>query len=140
MVHLLSSIHSSKTNSTKAWWKDKLESNRFGLKAIYRPASFIPEEIWKACPATTNGNEQAHRDVNRDGTNLTLLGGIMQGKAYDNRAAASIHTHQHEKVYTRDQTATHTRRASRSIARLGNFTSIEQKPQLILQCLSTHTA
>ncbi|KAI5985826.1 hypothetical protein F5J12DRAFT_728973 [Pisolithus orientalis] len=60
-----------------AWLKNKLESNRFGLKEIYRPVSLIPEEIWKASPMTTNGNEQAHRNVNCDGTNLTLLGGIM---------------------------------------------------------------
>ncbi|KAI5985825.1 hypothetical protein F5J12DRAFT_696074, partial [Pisolithus orientalis] len=59
-----------------AWLKNKLESNRFGLKEIYRPVSLIPEEIWKASPMTTNGNEQAHRNVNCDGTNLTLLGGI----------------------------------------------------------------
>lgn len=124
-VCLLSFIHSSYINSTEAWLKDKLESNRFGLKAIYRPASLIPEEIWKACPGTTNGNEQAHRNVNRDGTNLTLLGGIMRGKAYNDRAAASIHTHQNQNIYTRDQSATHAHWASRSIARLGNFTSAE---------------
>ncbi|KAG2343047.1 hypothetical protein BDR05DRAFT_885114, partial [Suillus weaverae] len=49
------------------------------LPALYRPESFIPENIWRACPATTNGNEQPHRNVNCDGVNLTLLGGIMSG-------------------------------------------------------------
>ncbi|KAG2040955.1 hypothetical protein BDR03DRAFT_73762 [Suillus americanus] len=46
--------------------------------------------IWRACPATTNGNEQAHRNVNRDGVNLTLLGGIMRGRVFDDRAAQSV--------------------------------------------------
>ncbi|KAG2034401.1 hypothetical protein BDR03DRAFT_965204, partial [Suillus americanus] len=51
---------------------------------------FITEYVWRACPATMNGNEQAHRNVNRDGVNLTLLGGIMRGPAFDDRAAQSI--------------------------------------------------
>ncbi|KAG2040908.1 hypothetical protein BDR03DRAFT_824049, partial [Suillus americanus] len=49
------------------------------------PASFIPEGIWRASPATTNGNEQAHRNVNRDGVDLILLGGVMRGRAFDDR-------------------------------------------------------
>ncbi|KAG2130545.1 hypothetical protein BD769DRAFT_1292574, partial [Suillus cothurnatus] len=67
------------------WLKDKVETNKFALPALYHPASLIPEDIWRACPATTNGNEQAHRNVNRDGVNLTLLGGIMRGRAFDDR-------------------------------------------------------
>ncbi|KAG1876174.1 hypothetical protein F4604DRAFT_1492855, partial [Suillus subluteus] len=55
------------------------------LLALYRPASFIPEDIWRAYLATTNGNEQALRDVNHDGVNLTLLDGIMRRWAFDNR-------------------------------------------------------
>ncbi|KAG2032348.1 hypothetical protein BDR03DRAFT_50641 [Suillus americanus] len=46
---------------------DKVETNKFALPALYRPASVITEDIWRACPATTNVNEwQAHRNVNRD--------------------------------------------------------------------------
>ncbi|KAG2742423.1 hypothetical protein P692DRAFT_20821992 [Suillus brevipes Sb2] len=63
----------------EAWLKDKLQTNKFALPALYRPASFIPEDIWRACPTTTNGNEQAHRNINRDGVHLTLLRGIMRG-------------------------------------------------------------
>ena len=29
-----------------------------------------PLEIWKASPSTTNGNEQAHQNINHDGVNL----------------------------------------------------------------------
>ncbi|KAG1733723.1 hypothetical protein EDB19DRAFT_1830853 [Suillus lakei] len=67
----------------RAWLKNKVETNKFALPALYRPASFIPEDTWRACPATTNGNEQAHRNVNCDSVNLTLLGGIMRGRAFD---------------------------------------------------------
>ncbi|KAG2036897.1 hypothetical protein BDR03DRAFT_958622 [Suillus americanus] len=56
------------------------------LQALY-------PKIWHACPATTNGNEQAQHNVNRDGVNLTLLGGFMKGQAFDNRAAQSIDIH-----------------------------------------------
>ncbi|KAG1877489.1 hypothetical protein F4604DRAFT_1757844 [Suillus subluteus] len=58
-------MNSSLTDKTQAWLKDKVETNKFALPALYRPASFITKDIWRACPATTNGNEQAHRNVNR---------------------------------------------------------------------------
>ncbi|KAG2342431.1 hypothetical protein BDR05DRAFT_846237, partial [Suillus weaverae] len=66
------------------WLKDK-ESSKFALPTIYHPMSFIPITIWKASPTTTNGNEQAHHNINRDGINLTLLAGIMCGYEYDVR-------------------------------------------------------
>ncbi|KAG1866177.1 hypothetical protein F4604DRAFT_1779145, partial [Suillus subluteus] len=56
-------MDSSLTDKTQAWLKDKVETNKFILPALYRPTSFITEDIWRACPATTNGNEQAHRNV-----------------------------------------------------------------------------
>ncbi|KAK7005533.1 hypothetical protein R3P38DRAFT_3326482 [Favolaschia claudopus] len=58
--------------------KDKRIGTKFALPAIYQPASLIPLELWKSAPSTTNGNEQAHRNINRDGVNLTILGGIMR--------------------------------------------------------------
>jgi len=99
--------------------KDKVETNQFALPALYHPASLIPEDIWCAYPATTNGNEQAHRNVNRDGVNLTLLGGIMRGRAFDDRAAQSIDVHASLGIDTCDRDSTHTYRASRSITRQG---------------------
>lgn len=105
----------------EAWLKDKLQTNKFALPALYRPASFIPEDIWRACPTTTNGNEQAHRNINRDGVHLTLLGGIMRGRAFDDRAAQSIDVHASLGIGTRDRDATHAYRASRSITRQGNL-------------------
>jgi len=62
--------------------KDK-EDAGFVIPAIYRPESKIPLEIWQAAPSTTNGNEQAHRNINRDGTRLTLLAAMMRGLQYD---------------------------------------------------------
>ncbi|KAJ7769144.1 hypothetical protein DFH07DRAFT_769047 [Mycena maculata] len=61
-------------HEAKAWLKDKQVRSKFALPALYQPASLIPLEIWKSAPSTTNRNEQAHRNINRDGVNLTMLG------------------------------------------------------------------
>ncbi|KAJ6554288.1 hypothetical protein B0H19DRAFT_1029451 [Mycena capillaripes] len=98
----------------KAWLKDKRTGSPFALPALYQPLSRIPPEIWKSAPSTTNGNEQAHRNINRDGVNLTMLGGIMRGMQYDARAMAALDLHSSQGIYARDQTATHFRRLQRS--------------------------
>ncbi|KAG2149414.1 hypothetical protein BD769DRAFT_334168 [Suillus cothurnatus] len=49
--------------------------------------------------------------------NLTLLGGIMRGRAFDDRAVQSIDVHVSSSVGTRDRDSTHVYRASRSITR-----------------------
>ncbi|KAG1865181.1 hypothetical protein C8R48DRAFT_672460 [Suillus tomentosus] len=100
----------------RAWLKDK-ESSKFALPAIYWPMSLIPIAIWKASPTTTNGNEQAHRNINRDGINLTLLAGIMRGYQYDVCAASSIDLHIMHGINTRDNESTHLYQAKRSVSR-----------------------
>ncbi|KAJ7292092.1 hypothetical protein C8J57DRAFT_1212498 [Mycena rebaudengoi] len=104
-------------HKAKAWLKDKRVGSKFALPALYQPASLIPLEIWKSAPSTTNGNEQAHRNINRDGVNLTVLGGIMRGMQYDARAMGALELHSSQGVYSRDQTATHFRRLQRSLNR-----------------------
>ncbi|KAG1865876.1 hypothetical protein DFJ58DRAFT_655192 [Suillus subalutaceus] len=80
--------------------------------------------VWRACPVTTNGNEQAHRNVNCDGVNLTLLGGITRGRAFDDRAAQSIDVHVSLDIGVRDRDSTRVYRASRSITRQGMHASL----------------
>ncbi|KAH7917286.1 hypothetical protein BV22DRAFT_1108596 [Leucogyrophana mollusca] len=77
----------------------------------------IPLDVWKASPSTTNGNEQAHRNINRDGINLTLLAGIMRGFQYDEQAIAGMIMQDKYGITTRDQTSTHAHWASQTIAR-----------------------
>ncbi|KAF8432134.1 hypothetical protein L210DRAFT_3614367 [Boletus edulis BED1] len=103
----------------KAWLKEKIVDTKFALPALYYPESLMPLEFWQACPTTTNGNEQAHRSINRDGTNLTLLAGIMRGQEYDERAATSINVHMEYGINSRDQPSTHNFRALRSVSRHG---------------------
>lgn len=67
---ILQQLILKRPNIHPAWLKDK-ETAKFVLPGLYQPFSLIPPYIWKASPATTNGNEQAHRNVNRDGIGLT---------------------------------------------------------------------
>ena len=89
------------------------------IPALYQPASLIPLEIWKASPSTTNGNEQAHRNINHDGVNLSVLGAIMHGMQYNRRVEASLGLHESHGIYTRNQLATHFYRMVRSVNRHG---------------------
>ncbi|KIJ44485.1 hypothetical protein M422DRAFT_252089 [Sphaerobolus stellatus SS14] len=61
----------------KDWLKDKLVADEFALTGICHQMRLIPVENWKAGPNTTNRNEQAHRDANRDGIWLSFFAGIM---------------------------------------------------------------
>ncbi|GJJ12557.1 hypothetical protein Clacol_006800 [Clathrus columnatus] len=69
---------------------DKEAFGNFAFAAIYQPMSKIPLEIWKAAPPTSNGNEQAHRNINRDGMKLTMLARIMRGLQFDSRLLNAI--------------------------------------------------
>ncbi|KAF8516406.1 hypothetical protein BU17DRAFT_67419 [Hysterangium stoloniferum] len=99
------------------WLKDKEAASGFALAGIYQPLSKIPLEIWKASPLTSNGNEQAHRNINRDGIKLTMLAGIMRGMQFDSRCMASLNILCKYGINMRDQQATHFRRAARAIQR-----------------------
>ncbi|GJJ11594.1 hypothetical protein Clacol_005829 [Clathrus columnatus] len=46
------------------WLGDKESNDAFTLAAIYQPLSKILSKVWKAAPLTSNGNEQAHRNIN----------------------------------------------------------------------------
>jgi len=98
--------------------EDKIKTP-FVLPAIYRPESKIPLAVWLAAPATTNGNEQAHRNINRDGTRLSLLAAIIRGLQYDARALATIKLFVEAGIYPRDQLPTQSFRANRGVLRGG---------------------
>ena len=89
------------------------------IPALYQPRSLIPPYIWKACPSTTNRNEQAHRNVNRDGTSLTLLAGIMHGQQHNMRMVSGVNLHISHGINPRDAVSTHTFRAIQAITRKG---------------------
>ncbi|KJA15069.1 hypothetical protein HYPSUDRAFT_59028 [Hypholoma sublateritium FD-334 SS-4] len=106
----------------QAWLKDKLTGSKFVLPAIYQPQSLIPYLIWKSAPSSSNGNEQSHRNVNRDGVGLTILAGIMRGMQFDARLEASRKLFKTQGIFSRDQMATHFRRSEKAFNR--NFFNI----------------
>ncbi len=113
-------IYDRKNLTTKsAWLKDKHFGSKFALPGIYQPASYIPYEIWKAAPTSSNGNEQGHRNVYRDGVGLTILGGIMRGMQFDARAETSCQLFEDQGIYSRDHQSTHFQRYERAVDRKG---------------------
>ncbi|KAF8590401.1 hypothetical protein K439DRAFT_1510988, partial [Ramaria rubella] len=100
-----------------AWMNDKEIGSPFVILAIYQPASKIPLEIWQSAPLTSNGNEQAHRNINRDGTGLMLLAAIMRGLQYDVRAVRSVGLMCEAGIHQRDQEPSYFRRVGRSVLR-----------------------
>ena len=95
---------------------NKVEA-KFVIPALYQPESRIPLDIWCAAPSTTNGNEQAHRCINRDGIGLTLLAGVMRAFQYDNRTNVSMQLFRNMGIFQRDSQPTYAKRADRSIRR-----------------------
>ncbi|KAJ3776398.1 hypothetical protein FB446DRAFT_818917, partial [Lentinula raphanica] len=64
------------------WVSDK-ESSKFAFPAICWERSYIPLEIWQARRRESNVVEIAHANVNLEGTQCTLVGGLLKGKHFD---------------------------------------------------------
>ncbi|KIJ46297.1 hypothetical protein M422DRAFT_250346 [Sphaerobolus stellatus SS14] len=99
------------------WLKDKLSAENSLLAAIYRPLSKIPVEVWKASPNTTNGNEQSHRNIYRDGRKMSLVPGAMRGFQYDSRSMVTLKLFEEHGIQPRDRLPTYYLRASRALVR-----------------------
>jgi hypothetical protein len=66
------------------WLQDKIEA-KFPLPALcWQVSQRIPLKIWQASDDTTNVIEALHQDQLRDGSGLTLVGGVLHGERYDN--------------------------------------------------------
>ncbi|KAJ7145085.1 hypothetical protein C8R43DRAFT_890873 [Mycena crocata] len=78
----LTAIQDKGGKTGQDWLKDKLNSH-FVLEAICWEKSFIPLAVWKAGDPTSNLVEAVHRDVNLEGKDCTLLGGLQKGHTYD---------------------------------------------------------
>lgn len=67
---------------TVDWVLDK-ESSKFVFPAICWEKSYIPFDVWNARPRESNVVEVVHANVNMEGTQCTLVGGVIKGKHYD---------------------------------------------------------
>ncbi|KIJ40774.1 hypothetical protein M422DRAFT_256193 [Sphaerobolus stellatus SS14] len=113
---ILHIIHNSGKKG-KDWLKDKEAGEGWPMAAIYWGKSFMPLSVWKAAPSTSNGNEQAHRNINRDGIKLSILAGTMKGYHLDSRAMSMLEVEELLGIDTNDPAATHFRRSRRALHR-----------------------
>lgn len=63
--------------------------------------SRIPKAIWLTTPSSTNIGEAAHRDIQREGVKLTLLGAILRGNAHDRNVRRSREAFEQTRVEPR---------------------------------------
>lgn len=68
--------------------------------------------------------------MNRDGTGLTLLAGIMQGYQCDLRIMSSIDLHLSHGINPRDMPSTHLHRANRSLSRSSKPIHLDKRNKL----------
>ncbi|KIJ36290.1 hypothetical protein M422DRAFT_261437 [Sphaerobolus stellatus SS14] len=99
------------------WMKDKLSADKSILAAIYRPESKIPLDIWKASPNTTNGNEQAHCNIYRDGIKMSLVPGAIRSFQFDSRSMVTLELFQEQGIHPCDRLPTYYLRSSRAVIR-----------------------
>ncbi|KAJ3816363.1 hypothetical protein F5880DRAFT_1512730, partial [Lentinula raphanica] len=76
------------------WVADK-EHSKFAFPAICWERSYIPLEIWQACRRESNVVEIVHANVNLEGTQCTLVGGVMKGKHFDLMKQRALESREH---------------------------------------------
>ncbi len=69
-------------NAPIDWVENEVQS-RFIFEAMAWHKSQIPCDIWESGDATTNISEALHADINHEGTQSSLLGGIMCARYFD---------------------------------------------------------
>lgn len=66
------------------WLQDKITC-KFALPALcWQYSQKIPLTIWQASDDTSNVIKALHQDQLRNGSGLTLVGGLLRGEEYDN--------------------------------------------------------
>ena len=111
-------------NCKTDWLKDKLATEGCMLAAVYRPASQIPVEVWKASPSTTNSNELSHCDIYHAGQKLSLVPGAMRGFQYDHWAMVTLKVLEEYGIYPHNRLPMYYLRASRAIVRASKWKCI----------------
>ncbi|KAJ3927388.1 MAG: hypothetical protein NXY57DRAFT_1106683 [Lentinula lateritia] len=99
------------------WLNDKIES-KFALPAIcWQYSQHIPFKIWQASDETSNTIEALHQDQLREGSGLSLLGGLLQGERYDQMRLKQVQIQQSQGITPRYQISTPSSQAYRSVNR-----------------------
>ncbi|KAJ4463942.1 hypothetical protein C8R41DRAFT_898717 [Lentinula lateritia] len=89
----LEQIRTSGGKAAQNWLWDK-ETSGFVFPASCWEKSYIPFDIWNARLRESNVVEVVHANVNMEGTQCTLVGGVHKGKHYDLLKQRSLINHE----------------------------------------------
>ncbi|KAJ3900644.1 hypothetical protein F5879DRAFT_992705 [Lentinula edodes] len=113
----LAFIRDKGNKAGRDWLQDKIDS-KFALAALcWQLKERIPFTIWLASDDTTNVIESLHQDQLREGSGLTLLGGLLRGEQYDNMRYRLL---QENGIRTRYQPSTPSAQVHRALSRQVN--------------------
>lgn len=76
--------------TTSADWLANKERAKFAFSAICWEQSFVPLDVWMSGESHSNVVEAAHANVNREGIQCTIVGGIMKGRHFDILGLATL--------------------------------------------------
>ncbi|KAJ3849270.1 hypothetical protein EV368DRAFT_47649, partial [Lentinula lateritia] len=116
----LSFIEKEGKKAGRDWVRDKIES-KFAFPALcWQVAQQIPFKVWQASDDTTNVIEGLHQDQLRDGSSLTLLGGLLRGEQYDDMRLQNLKNFKNHGVSPRYQLNNPSAQAYRMASRQTN--------------------
>ncbi|KAJ3904829.1 hypothetical protein F5879DRAFT_900538 [Lentinula edodes] len=116
----LSFIEKEGKKAGRDWVQDKIES-KFAFPALcWQVAQQIPFKVWQASDDTTNVIEGLHQDQLRDGSSLTLLGGLLRGEQYDDMRLQNLKNLRDHGVSPRYQPNNPSAQAYRMVSRQTN--------------------
>ncbi|KAJ3730298.1 hypothetical protein C8R42DRAFT_637076 [Lentinula raphanica] len=102
----------------KDWILDKI-SSKFAFPGMCQEKSFIPLDIWKAGPATTDLVESAHWNSYLEGVGCSLTSGVEKAEHVDQLRLTSAQTYMATGIYSSNTPTDglHTKRESKRLAR-----------------------
>ncbi|KAJ3803947.1 hypothetical protein F5876DRAFT_84071 [Lentinula aff. lateritia] len=116
----LSFIEKEGKKAGRDWVQDKIES-KFAFPALcWQVAQQIPFKVWQASDDTTNVIEGLHQDQLRDGSSLTLLGGLLCGEQYNDMCLQNLKNFKNHGVSPRYQLNNPSAQAYRMVSRQTN--------------------
>lgn len=101
------------------WLANKEMADGLLLAGAYGARSWIDLDDWLAAPDDTNGVEQSHRDIYRDGTQLSLVAALMYGMQFDRRAEEALRNFEASGVRHSDTISNVTLTTNRAAKRKG---------------------
>ncbi|CAG8515864.1 304_t:CDS:10 [Cetraspora pellucida] len=112
------------------WVQDKKQP--WILAGLSPAFTKMEQTIWTSTPFTTNAEESAHANINRNGHNLSLLAAINKAKEFDKHQWSSAFTYERTNVTESYQNKSSLQRTTEAVKKTcegkhSNKTSVHQK-------------